>query len=76
MALQWLLNNDSWRLQKCCYAFVCMPEREHVYLSYVKSMSSGPGKGSRGQLTKQLRKTRQAQPAQTSRMEMKVAPRS
>lgn len=44
--------------------------------SYVKSMSSGPGKGSRGQLMKQLKKTRQAQLAQTSRMEMKEAPRS
>lgn len=45
-------------------------------VSYVKTMSSGPGKGSRGQLMKQLRKTRQAQPAQTIRMLMKVAPRS
>lgn len=26
MALQWLLNNDSWRLQKCLHVFVCVCE--------------------------------------------------
>lgn len=39
-------------------------------------MSSGPGKGSRGQLKKQLRKTSPAQLAQTSRIRMKETPKS
>lgn len=39
-------------------------------------MSSGPGKGSRGQFKKQLRKTNPEQPAQTTRMMMKEAPKS
>lgn len=39
-------------------------------------MSSGPGKGSSGQLKKQLRKTSPAQLAQTSRIRMKETPKS
>lgn len=39
-------------------------------------MSSGPGKGSRGQLKKQLKKTSPAQLAQTSRIRMKETPKS
>jgi len=39
-------------------------------------MSSGPGKGSNGQLKKQLRKTSPAQLAQTSRIRMKETPKS
>lgn len=59
-----------------CDAVTSEDKTDQLSGTYVKSMSSGPGKGSRGQLMKQLRKTRQAQLAQTSRMEMKAAPRS